>query len=105
MLICTPGPGIGQLRCLQLGHLRGEDRGRRRPQRGRRRRQEPQRGRQGGRRGQVLLAPRHALLREFNTKQLLDTASNFNLCLSKNMYVLMLFRCSAIQSLTQQTLE
>ena len=65
MLICTPGPVIGQLRCLQLGHLRGEDRRRRRAQRGRRRRQEPQRGRQGGRRGQVLLAPCHTLLREF----------------------------------------
>ena len=65
VLICTPGPGIGQLRCLQLCHLRGEDRRRRRPQRGGRRPQEP-RGGQGGRRGQVLLAPCHTLLREFN---------------------------------------
>ena len=66
MLICTPGPGIGQLRCLQLGHLRGEDRRRRRAQRGGRHYEEPQWGGQGGRRGQVLLAPCHTLLRELN---------------------------------------
>ena len=77
MLICTPGPGIGQLRCLQLGHLRGEDRRRRRAQRGRRRRQEPQRGRQGGRRGQVLLAPCHTLLRESTRQKNLGSSREF----------------------------
>ena len=68
MLICTPGPGIGQRRCLKRSHLRGEDRRRRRAQRGGRHYEEPRRGGQGGRRGQVLLASPNALLREFNTR-------------------------------------
>ena len=111
MLICTPGPGIGQLRCLQLGHLRGEDRRRRRAQRGRRRRQEPQRGGQVGRRGQVLLASPNALLREFNRyerspSKILRAGKRLPIIKSKPLPCQRhIIYWAAVQLLAQQTLE